>query len=398
MHPDVRSPRRGPLLAAPVVLLLATALGVAPVLAGQDWSFKISPSSIVAGVEADILVTVTNTSSNASDGDRIGCVTVTAPAGLTVVSARIASATGGHAWRAATSAGVAGSVTATALSDASRLVGAQASDSVVIRIRVMGSTAGNKSVEGVVANGIDCSDSIGQQLARGISVTPAGPTPRPTSTPTPRPTSTPAPTPGPTPAPTPRPTPLPTARPTPAPTPRPTPLPTPTPTAKPTPTPTAKPVPTAMPTPAPTTPSTPTPAAPSTATPPPAPSISPGPSSPGPSPSATPSAPSAATAAPVDRPAPSPPVSGVATGSRSPGFVTGRADSRGAINIEGVAVGFTGELLAWVVPGLLMSVPGLLVLLAVLIQLSVGAAWLPVVRRRLGGFGFGRDRGPSGRG
>jgi hypothetical protein len=57
-----------------------------------------------------------------------------------------------------------------------------------------------------------------------------------------------------------------------------------------------------------------------------------------------------------------------------------------------VAVSFTGQLFAWVVPGLLLSVPGLLVLLAVLVQLMVGAAWLPVVRRRLGAFGFRRGR------
>jgi UPF0716 family protein affecting phage T7 exclusion len=62
--------------------------------------------------------------------------------------------------------------------------------------------------------------------------------------------------------------------------------------------------------------------------------------------------------------------------------------------------GFTtpfGEGFAWAVPGLVLSVPGLLLVLAVIGAQAVGAlAWLPVVRRRIGGFGFGRgpSRGP----
>jgi hypothetical protein len=37
----------------------------------------------------------------------------------------------------------------------------------------------------------------------------------------------------------------------------------------------------------------------------------------------------------------------------------------------------------WQVPGLLLSVPGLLVVIAVLAQLAGGLVWLPVIRRRL---------------
>jgi hypothetical protein len=48
--------------------------------------------------------------------------------------------------------------------------------------------------------------------------------------------------------------------------------------------------------------------------------------------------------------------------------------------------------LDWAVPALALTVPGLLLMLAVLAQLSVGALWLPVVRRWLGGFGVGRRR------
>jgi hypothetical protein len=48
--------------------------------------------------------------------------------------------------------------------------------------------------------------------------------------------------------------------------------------------------------------------------------------------------------------------------------------------------------LDWAVPALALTVPGLLLMLAVLAQLSVGALWLPVVRRWLGSFGVGRRR------
>jgi hypothetical protein len=53
-------------------------------------------------------------------------------------------------------------------------------------------------------------------------------------------------------------------------------------------------------------------------------------------------------------------------------------------------VAFDG--LDWAVPTLTVTVSGLLLMLAVLAQLSTGALWLPVVKRWLGGFGVGRRR------
>jgi hypothetical protein len=44
----------------------------------------------------------------------------------------------------------------------------------------------------------------------------------------------------------------------------------------------------------------------------------------------------------------------------------------------------------WAVPTLALSVPGLLLILAVVGQGGVGLMWMPIVRRWLGGFGFGR--------
>lgn len=46
----------------------------------------------------------------------------------------------------------------------------------------------------------------------------------------------------------------------------------------------------------------------------------------------------------------------------------------------------------WQIPGLLLSVPGLLVVLAIALQVTGGAAWLPIVRRTLGSRGDRRRR------
>ncbi|HEY8847095.1 MAG TPA: hypothetical protein VIM24_10580 [Candidatus Limnocylindrales bacterium] len=43
-------------------------------------------------------------------------------------------------------------------------------------------------------------------------------------------------------------------------------------------------------------------------------------------------------------------------------------------------------------PALALTVPGLLLMLAILAQLAASALWLPVVKRWLGGFGVGRRR------
>ena len=45
--------------------------------------------------------------------------------------------------------------------------------------------------------------------------------------------------------------------------------------------------------------------------------------------------------------------------------------------------------LTWAVPSLVLAVPGLLLVLAVMAQAVGGVLWLPVIRRRIGGFGLG---------
>ncbi|TMG25507.1 MAG: hypothetical protein E6H96_03535 [Chloroflexi bacterium] len=46
----------------------------------------------------------------------------------------------------------------------------------------------------------------------------------------------------------------------------------------------------------------------------------------------------------------------------------------------------------WAVPAFVMTVPGLLLILAILAQAGLGILWLPLVRRKLGAFGVQRRR------
>jgi hypothetical protein len=94
--------------------------------------------------------------------------------------------------------------------------------------------------------------------------------------------------------------------------------------------------------------------------------------------------------------------------STGPGSATGGSGgaSSGANPLNGFSVGGGGiapfglidggigvfEGLDWAVPALLLTVPGLLLILAVSAQLFAGVLWLPVARRWLGGFGVGRRR------
>jgi hypothetical protein len=54
---------------------------------------------------------------------------------------------------------------------------------------------------------------------------------------------------------------------------------------------------------------------------------------------------------------------------------------------------------AWVVPGALLAAPGLLLIVIILAQSMGALVWLPVVRRKIGGFGLTQrltsPRGPA---
>jgi hypothetical protein len=72
--------------------------------------------------------------------------------------------------------------------------------------------------------------------------------------------------------------------------------------------------------------------------------------------------------------------------------------ARGGPNSPDVTFGSLGPLsfsFEWLIPSLIVSVPGLLVVILIGAQLLVGAVWLPLVRRDMGDFGLGSSR--SGR-
>ena len=199
-----------------------------------------------------------------------------------------------------------------------------------------------------------------------IDVRPQSATPTPTPTPTPQPTPTPIPTV--TLPPIPSPVPIPTLVPVPSSVPIPTLIPTPT----------LIPIPT------------------------PAPSVRPGPSgSPSPTPPGSPGGSSDPTSTAATSGAPvgggsiggDPPTQ---PGGRGPGRAGGFDVGRGGLGPIGglgdVGVVGLGGLVIWAVPALVLSVPGLLLLLAVLAQAAGALLWLPVARRWLGGFGIRRRR------
>jgi hypothetical protein len=171
----------------------------------------------------------------------------------------------------------------------------------------------------------------------------------------------------------------------------PTPVPTPRPTATPIITlPTLPPLPTIRP------PATPTPPVGPGLTP--APSILPLPTIPGASPVAStdPSStqpPGGIAIAPTQSPG-----TGAGPTSTEDDFVDQDGQDASAAIDDMISVGFAGfEGLEWAVPALVLTVPGLLLLLAVLAQ-SLGALlWLPVARRWLGGFGLRKRRSAAPR-
>jgi hypothetical protein len=46
----------------------------------------------------------------------------------------------------------------------------------------------------------------------------------------------------------------------------------------------------------------------------------------------------------------------------------------------------------WLIPGVVVTLPGLLVLVVFALQALAGTAWLPLARREIGDFGLRRSR------
>jgi hypothetical protein len=165
-------------------------------------------------------------------------------------------------------------------------------------------------------------------------------------------------------------TPQPTAKPTPQPTPRPTQQPTPPSTPKPTATPTLQ-------------PSTPRPATPRP--------IPSGPAASFPVASLPVASLPVASAVPSASPLVAPGTVGGAppTDPRGPAGLVVPDGLDGTVSVGGGAVGIIGP---FVVPGFLAAASGSLLILLMLAQALGTLAWLPVVRQRVGSFGFGRSR------
>ena len=68
----------------------------------------------------------------------------------------------------------------------------------------------------------------------------------------------------------------------------------------------------------------------------------------------------------------------------------------GALDDIGLAAASLGGLglLLWAVPSLALSVPGVLVVVVILAQAAGGFAWIPVVKRKIGGFEFRQQPRP----
>ena len=395
--------RRAAASTAALGLLFASA-GTA--LAARAWTIDASPSSLDENDTVTVRLDVSNTGGDGG-GDEIGCVVITIPGEFAIEDADVASVKGassGHGWIVVRSGS---KVAFMEPDDANVLVGLpKAGDSAVFRVTVTPTAPGSSSWTAVAYD----KPSSGKTTKCGSGTFPtksltfsvgAAPTPRPTPAPTPPPT--PAPTPAPTPPPTPAPTrtPAPTAAPTAPPTPKPTAAPT----ATPRPTATAAPVPTAsasgLPGP---TPSGSTPVETGTAVEPTAsPSGEPVPdptgptSSPSPEATATPQLIAGATGGGQGSDGSGQPGDGTPGPASGASMTVGRSrDGRDAAlpvgELQDAALAAFGAIGfgAFTVPGLVVGVPGLLVVLAVMFQLVGGSAFVPIARRWQRGIGLRR--------
>jgi hypothetical protein len=72
-----------------------------------------------------------------------------------------------------------------------------------------------------------------------------------------------------------------------------------------------------------------------------------------------------------------------------------RGPRGGPVDVLGGEVGLAG--FEWAVPALVLTVPGILLILAIAAQAAAGVLWLPVIRRWLGGLGVRRRRHDAAR-
>jgi hypothetical protein len=373
---------------ATIALIAAAALASpAAVLAARAWTLSASPTNLPAGTAVTVTLTVQNVGSS-SGGDEMTCVQVSVPSAFAVSSATIVSVKGvtsatSHGWVVVTGSAAGRTiVTFKNPPDKNPLVGLPVGDSAVFRISGTAATSGSMTWSATAADkpggstSTSCGSGTFSTLLLAFTVG---------SSPTPAPTPIPAPTPTATPAATPRPTPSPTSAPT----------------ATPAPTSTGP----GLSTPAPSQPRSASvvPSAAISSAPSGAPSAGPlggGPADP------TPAAGGGATAGSANDGSARPPGDSSSTGQLS--IPLGPAAHRDGEVVAGLDATLRSALLdigliGWTVPALALSVPGILLIIVIGLQLLGGAAWLPVTRRILsragapGGTAASRRRDPGRR-
>ncbi len=382
-------------VAVPVALVLSL---VSPTLvqveaAASTWTVTARPAALIEGQATTVTLTVTG------GPTPIGCIGVSVPSGFAVLGASVLEVPTGDVWTAAT-AGSAPTVATFSTSKDTWRLGPGKVGTFAIRVVATTASPGPWTAAGYQKFSLDSKHSAGDPLSPlpPFVITPA-PTPRPTSTPaptatpapTPRPTSTPAPTA--TPAPTPRPTSTPAPTATPAPTPRPTPVPSRTGTPALSPAPTGRSTP-SSPSSSGATPSPPVAPPPGETSGPagsPPPGVTPGPmTSQAPPASRVPVTVGGGTAPTAS--------AGTASGGQQYGgvsqLVVQALPAGGTVSLDSMRGIDPIGLFAWLVPGALLALPGLLILLIIVAQVGFAGAFVPFTRRVLGRDRLGDRRRP----
>jgi hypothetical protein len=314
---------------------------------GPEWRATIAPSTLRDGRSSEVRLTVV-TPGPEGERDAIECVTVDVPRSFAVQEVRaIALPHRLDAWVAAAELQSDGSTHVTFRQRHGEPKGRDRAERATFGITVKPRDPGASTWRARAFNNEGCRENALEPIALTLTVAVAS-NPRPAETPAPRATKPPRPAPRPAETPAPRATKPPRPAETPAPR----------------------------------------------ATKPPRPAETPAPASPG-AQAALPADPSAPPTAIPNQGAVSlsEPDSGrpdPARPRRADRIVVAGAgpDSGPPVHAEVALVGSFGAGLEFLVPSFAVSVPGLLILLAVGVQLAGGAAWLPVVRRRLGEFGL----------
>ena len=175
--------------------------------AAPDWSVTATPLSLTYGTPSTIRVSVTGGTT------AMGCIEITLATTDVADSATITSEPSGLTWSASIVSGTRDVVVLTASGPPDRL-GSGQTVTVAIKVTSTGQNSEAWKVTGHRAETTASSSSgLGSQSISGIVVV-GKPQPTPRPTPSPRPKPNPTPTPAPTPTPTPRPTPPPQPTPT----------------------------------------------------------------------------------------------------------------------------------------------------------------------------------------